>query len=334
VTDRGRNRAGGLLVDEGDLGAAGDAGAPSASNSEALFEERHFRSIHPIIERANAVFPNLEVELADERLNRSIMSRQIGRYAVSHLKLPATAVELIGQRAVDVGLGNHLKLIWQLTGRARYESSSRKFDIAPGNLVVTSMADDYRLEMLEGHEALILSFDPADDPKWLALARDALTTPIARQAGIMTAAGGIHALLSAPEDRTGELAARAMIDLALLSTRHPDHEDNARRSPFLARAALHVLHNSADRAYGPERLAQDMGMSRRSLYMRLAAFGTTPGGLILRTRLDRAREDILQDRTRSIFDIALANGFSDGASLSRAFRIAYGHPPSELRREE
>ena len=135
------------------------------------------------------------------------------------------------------------------------------------------------------------------------------------------------------DHRTGCKFARAMINLALLSTRQPG-EDDARRSPLLARAALHVLRNSADSTYGPERLARDMAMSRRSLYMRLASFGTTPGGLIRLTRLDRAREDILQDRTRSLLDIALANGFGDGASFSRAFRIAYGHPPSELRRED
>jgi AraC-like DNA-binding protein len=292
------------------------------------------RPIHPIIEQANAAFPNLEVELGDERVNRAINSRRIGRYTVTHLKMPAVAVELIGQRAVDVGLGNHLKLIWQLAGRTRFEGSSRSFDIASGDLVVTSMAEDYRLEMLEGHEALVVTFDPADDPKWSKLARDVLTTPIARQAGIMTAAGGVRALLSAPDDRTGEFAARTMIDLALLSARQPDREDDFRHSPLLARAALHVLRNSADSAYGPERLARDMGMSRRSLYMRLAASGMTPGGLIRRTRLDRAREDILQDRTRSLLDIALANGFGDGAGLSRAFRIAYGYPPSELRRED
>jgi len=91
---------------------------------------------------------------------------------------------------VAAGLGNHLKLMWQLAGRAQYEGSSRKFGIAPGDLLVTSMAEDYRLEMLEGHEALVLIFDPADDPKWPKLARDALTTPIAQQAGIVTAAGG------------------------------------------------------------------------------------------------------------------------------------------------
>jgi AraC-like DNA-binding protein len=293
------------------------------------------RQIHPIIERANAAFPNLEVELGDEQLNRSIISRRIGRYAVSHLEMPAAAVELVGRRAVAAGLGNHLKLVWQLAGRMRYEGSRRKFELAPGDLLIASMAEDYRVEMLEGHEALILIFDPADDPKWPELARDALTTPIARQAGIMTAAGGVRALLSAPADRTGEFAARTMIDLTLLSTRRqPDREDDSRRSPLLSRAALHVLRNAMDSRYGPERLARDMGMSRRSLYMRLAAFGTTPGGLIRRTRLDRAREDILQDRTRSLLDIALANGFGDGASLSRAFRIAYGHPPSELRRED
>jgi AraC-like DNA-binding protein len=288
---------------------------------------------HPIIEQASAVFPNLEVDLGDEQVHRSIVSGRIGRYAVTHLKMPAVAVELSGRRAVTAGLGNHLKLIWQLAGRMRYEGPSRKFDIAPGELVVTSMAEDYKLEMLAGHEALILIFDPADDPKWPELARAALTIPIFRQAGIITAAGGVRELLSAPEDRTGEFAARTMVDLALRSARRPDREDNSRQSPVLARAALYVLRNLADGTYGPERLARDMGMSRRSLYVHLAAFGTTPGGLIRRTRLDHAREDILQDRKRSLLDIALANGFSDGASLSRMFRIAYGHPPREMRRE-
>jgi AraC-like DNA-binding protein len=286
-----------------------------------------------IIEQVNAAFPNLEIELGDERLHRTITSRQIGRYGVTLLKTPATTVDLIGRRAVGVGLGNHLKLIWQLAGRMGYEGPSRKFDIAPGDMMVTSMGEEYRLEMHEGHEALILIFDPTDNPKWPELARDALTTPIAQQAGVMAAAGGVRALLSGPKDRTEEFAVRAMIDLALVSTRRSDHEDDPRPSPLLARAALHVLRNSADSIYGPARLASDMGMSRRSLYTRLSALGTTPDHLIRRTRLDRARADILQDHSRSLLDIALANGFRDGASLSRAFRIAYGHPPSRLRRE-
>lgn len=292
------------------------------------------RPSHPIVERANAVFPNLAIELGDEKLPRSIISRRIGRYTVTYLAAPAVQVELIGRRAIALGLGRHLKLMWQLAGRMQYESSTRKFDMAPGDLVITSLAEDYSLAMLEAHEALIVILDPADDPEWPELARDALNIRIAPQAGTMTAAGGVRALLSAPEDRTGELAARAMIDLALRSTRQPARGDGSRRSPLLKRAVVHILSHSTDGTYGAERLARDMGMSRRSLYMRLAALGTTPGRLIRRTRLERARENLIQDRTRSLLDIALANGFGDGASFSRAFRIAYGHPPSELRREE
>ena len=108
------------------------------------------KPIHPIIEQANATFPNLEVELGDEQRNRSIISRRIGRTPRSISKTPAIAVELIGQRAVAAGLGNHLKLMWQLTGRTRYQGSSRKFDIAPSDLVVTSMAEDYRAGNVRG----------------------------------------------------------------------------------------------------------------------------------------------------------------------------------------
>jgi hypothetical protein len=97
-----------------------------------LFQERHLRPIHPITERANAAFPNLEIELGDERLNRSIISRRIGRYAVSHLKMPVIAVELIGRRAVAVGLGNHLKLMWQLAGYCSddHASSQRQQEVS------------------------------------------------------------------------------------------------------------------------------------------------------------------------------------------------------------
>jgi AraC-like DNA-binding protein len=290
------------------------------------------RIVAPIIEQANAAFPNLAVDLADQR-QRLIVSRRLGRYGVTLLRTPATSVELSGRLAARLGLGGHLKLIWQIAGRTRYEGSGRSFDIVPGDLVLTAMGDDYRLDMLDGHEALVLLFDPADDPKWSNLAADALARPIGGRAGISVTAAGARTLLSAPEDHTGELAARSLVDLALVSTRPCDCGGVNSRSPLMARATLHVLRNLANAAYWPNQLARDMGMSRRTLYTRLTAAGSTPAILIARTRLDRARQDILQQRGRSLLDIALANGFRDGASLSRAFRAAYGHPPSRFRRE-
>lgn len=287
--------------------------------------------ILPIVAQANAAFPNLEVEVQDDGPDRSITSRMIGRYPVTLLRSPRTEVEAIGSRSASAGLGHYLKLIWQLNGRMRYEDADRSFDIGAGDLIVTSMASDYNLVMAEEHEALILAFDPRDDARWSSLARDALAHPIEPGAGIVVAANGVKALLDAQADRTGELTARAMVDLALMSAQ-PDPAGRVDPEPALiGRAGLQILHHIADLSYNPARLARDLGMSRRSLYTRLTALGTTPSALIRRVRLERAHQDIVGSDARTLVEIAIANGFPDGASLSRAFRAVYGQPPSAMR---
>ena len=283
-----------------------------------------------ILGQANAAFPNLEISLQDDRPDRLIKSRLVGRYGVTMLRSSATVVEAIGRRAAEAGLGNHLKLIWQISGRMRYEDANGAFDLNRGELLITAMSSDYRLVLQEEHEALILAFDPDDGQRWPALARDALGIPVRASAGISAAAGGVEALLSnAHGDATEEIAARAMIDLALISAQPAE----IREAPLISRAALHIVRNISDLAYGPESLARDLGMSRRSLYQHLGSLGATPAALIRRIRLDRVRQDIIKQAGRPLIDIAIANGFPDGASLSHAFKLAYGRSPSSLRLE-
>lgn len=56
-----------------------------------------------------------------------------------------------------------------------------------------------------------------------------------------------------------------------------------------------------------------------------------PASLIQRMCLDGARADLRANDGRSILSIALANGFADGASLSRRFRADFGETPTSLR---
>jgi AraC-like DNA-binding protein len=286
--------------------------------------------IDPIIEQANAAFPNINLRLEGQQ-QRFVTSRNIGRYGLALFCSPGTLVEVIGSRAVSAGFGNRFKLIWQISGRMEFEGTRNRIDIGPGELLVTSMAADYQLKLLESHEALILTFDPIDHPMWSELAREALARPISKQSGISASAQGVRALLSAPIDSTSELAARTMINLALLSTQRTDCD--ASSSHLKARAALYIKRNLCDIAYSPARLARDLGMSRRRLYTRLAAAGTTPATLISQIRLSEAKENILREPAVGLLEIALANGFRDGACLSRAFRNVYGYPPSWLRRQ-
>lgn len=284
----------------------------------------------PAVERALAAFPSLVIDLEDDRPEREIRHRLVGKYPVSLVTAPASIVEGNRRRSLNAGLDSYLKLIWQLGGQMRFEDAHRTVEINPGEMLLTSLGSDYRMQLSEGHEALIIVFDGTEDARWAGLVTDMLGMRVESRAGIAAAASGMTALLSrASGDRTAEIAARALIDLALLSA----HEDEPVDPTLVSQAGLHIVRNIADAHYGPAALARDLGMSRRSLYGRLSALGTTPAALIRRIRLERARQDILQGDKRSILDIALANGFPDGAALSRAFRTAFGHTPSSLTAE-
>jgi len=288
------------------------------------------KKLLPAIAQANAALPHLEIEAEDDGLERAIKAQWLGRYHVARFRAPATVVETVGRRSASAGLDKHLKLVWQLGGSMRYEDANRSFDIKPGDLILAPMNGDYRFEMKGDHDALQIAFDPADAPQWPGLVMDVLGTRIEGGDATMAAAGGVSALLArGGSDRTAELAARTMIDLALASTRMSE----AREPPLLARAGLNIVRNIADPDYGPAKLARELGMSRRTLYTRLAALGTTPAALIRRIRLDRARQDVRRNDGRSLLDIALANGFPDGASLSHAFQRAFAQSPSAMRAE-
>ncbi len=87
----------------------------------------------------------------------------------------------------------------------------------------------------------------------------------------------------------------------------------------------------------PETVAETaaaVGLSARRLEALFrSAFGTTPGAYGLSLRLQAARR-MLTDTRHPLAEVALRTGFSGPATLSRAFRQAFGHPPGRLRRQE
>lgn len=78
-------------------------------------------------------------------------------------------------------------------------------------------------------------------------------------------------------------------------------------------------------------LADEMGISLRSLQKVFAANGTTPSELIRTLRVREARK-LLQAGSRSVTNIAFDVGFSDINQFCRAFRRETGLTPSSYRR--
>jgi AraC-like DNA-binding protein len=80
-----------------------------------------------------------------------------------------------------------------------------------------------------------------------------------------------------------------------------------------------------------ETVAMGLDCSRATLMRKLAREGTHFSELAAERRLDFARQ-LLRSGTRSIADIALASGYAETASFTRAFKRRFGQLPSHCRR--
>jgi len=129
------------------------------------------------------------------------------------------------------------------------------------------------------------------------------------------------------------------VALSFLTTVRPGHEPQLARpgtdpaiDPRVARASARM----EARLDAPESVAETaaaVGLSpRRMETLFRAAFGTTPGAHALTLRLTAARRMLAETR-HPLSEVALRTGFTSPATLSRAFRRAYGHPPGQLRRK-
>lgn len=83
----------------------------------------------------------------------------------------------------------------------------------------------------------------------------------------------------------------------------------------------------------PENLAEQMGLSRSSLYSALQWAGTSFSRLMIEKRLERCRQSLLDmgAADRPILDIALGWGFQSPSHFSRKFAERYGETPSAFR---
>lgn len=120
------------------------------------------------------------------------------------------------------------------------------------------------------------------------------------------------------------------IELERLFDRQQDGRSGGRLAPWQYRRIRERLDSEAEPPSVAE-LAGLCGISARHLHRQFQALtGKTVSGYIEARRIERAKE-LLGARDRPIKNIALACGFTHGASFSRAFRRATGLTPLAYR---
>lgn len=107
----------------------------------------------------------------------------------------------------------------------------------------------------------------------------------------------------------------------------------SRDRTLILRVKAFVRHHLADPELTPAAIAAAHHISRSHLYRLFQAEGLTVASYIRDQRLEHARRDLLDPArsTTPIHAVGARWGFPRAAEFTRAFRTAYGHPPSELR---
>ncbi|CCE10389.1 putative AraC-like transcriptional regulator [Bradyrhizobium sp. STM 3843] len=286
-------------------------------------------------ERLAQAFPYVLFD-APPRSIIEIADRRIGAHHITYLRSGKWTGEASIAQAKALGFGETVKLIWQLSGSMAFENRNRRLAIKAGQALLMRHASDCVLTGSDDYECLMLRVHPGADPTWRDLVESGATElRLGCSNAAAAARAGLMALLRQPgHDSTSELAVHSLFELVTRSaTREPLEPPSDRIAPSLYRARSLIQQNIADSDYTPERLAHDLGLSRRSLYNRFAESGVTPAAFIRMVRLAQAKREIESDPSAAtpLTTIALRNGFPDSSSLSHAIKSAYGVSPRALR---
>lgn len=269
-------------------------------------------------------------------------SHGVGQLRLLRLEAPA-------QRVVHNGSGAgkatpSIQLVYARRGELKTRMGGKRFTVRPGEFVLLDNTRFYQMEMDSAHEALDLMMPLGwldrylPDPGAL-LGRPVSTRPSAGSGRAEWGAplGSLLEALAAGIDATPlprPMIAEQVGTLLTLATGFHEAPAESRHRGQLARQILRRIETDfADPELSPERLAAELGISKRYLQQLLAGSGTSFVQELTATRLDRASDMLSDPRAKALTvgEIAFRCGFLDPGYFARAFRKRFGRTPSEWR---
>src|SRR5207253_2944172 len=132
-----------------------------------------------------------------------------------------------------------------------------------------------------------------------------------------------------PDAICDEVTIRALQELLCGRSQHPAP---SRRTPDLYGVAVAIIRDKMfEPLLGRDRVAEELGVSARTLARAFALHGTTFDRSLWNCRLEAAYEALLSNRSGiSITEVALRHGFSDSSHFTRRFKTRYGATPGSV----
>jgi AraC-like DNA-binding protein len=275
----------------------------------------------------------LDISSSDPGFTAQLAQRRLG--PVSATRLVAGPQEVIrgeGLIARDRSQ-SALDLVAVRAGVMEYEQAGRRGQVRPGEAVLLDRRQPYRFAA-SASRSVAISLNHDWLTRWVPQPRTL--------AGLHIDGGtGWGRALAAVTDQLGRgemvscsvpdgLIADQIAGLIALAAGDCGVTDEARGERRFVRL-LQLLHDNAhDPLLNADSAAALLGLSRRTLFLVCAQAGASFGQLLLRIRLERARDMLADQRTLGlpVQEIAYRCGFADPGHFSRRFAQSFGAPPA------
>ncbi len=278
-------------------------------------------------------FLELEIDTpVRQRFRASLDQTELGPATANFIQADVQRVQRT--RAKISHMSNPIYVLLQLrAGHIQFRQLGRETRVGPGECVFIDGTEPYELECPQPTSALALRL-PAD---WLGrwLARPE------HLAGRRFGAGGWNAALCAAlasldVESCDQLAlSRDQVadQIAALLTLAVGNETPAPTGH--SRLLDQLMHTLKGRFHEADlslsSVADEHGISKRTLYYAFAEAGTTFVHELMNLRLERARQ-LLREQDLSVTEVAARCGFNDSSHFARRFRRQFGIAPAQARR--
>ncbi len=251
----------------------------------------------------------------------------------------ATAACAVRRRPEDIGrLSEAAYLVkFQTRGEASWSQRNREVRLRPGDFVVCSVAEPYRLEFAGDYEMPVLALSAQtmrrltpDPDRFIGMRMGAEDADCGLLSGFVAQVASRMRQLSEP------MVARVeanVLDLlgAVLSTRGRAGRPSAQQ--LLGQIKVYIARHVRNSRLSATMIATAFNMSTRHVH---ALFETEPlslGRYIRHLRVHECHRALHEGRcsARSLTDVALEWGFYDLSHMTRCFRAEFGMTPGEVR---
>jgi len=266
-------------------------------------------------------FTVLDCRTADRAgFRANLCSRSIAGISVARVDATASGVvrtaNLIRSHHDDA----HIVML-QISGATRVRQGEQSRTMSPGELDVVRADQPYLLDFPRSFSQYVIKL-----PRSAQSVGNAISPTAARF--VRSLARDLLDPDIAPDDVCDDVTARALQQL--LCGRPPQPARSPQTPDLYGTAIAMIREKMFEPLLGRDRVAEELGVSVRTLARAFAARGTTFDRSLWNCRLEAAHEALLSNRRTSVTDVALRHGFSDSSHFTRRFKRRFGATPGSV----